>query len=60
LIARVYAARGEPDAALAWLERAYQQKDEDILGFQNEPMLKKALGNDPRYQAFLRKMNFPK
>jgi hypothetical protein len=28
--------------------------------FQNDPILKKTLGSDPRYQVFIRKMNFPK
>jgi TolB-like protein len=60
VIAWIYAARGERDATLAWLERAYRQKDADILGFQNNPMYKKTLGHDPRYQELVRKMNFPK
>ena len=55
-IARVYAFRGERDHAIEWLERAYQEKDEDLYLIKNDPLLRNLEG-DPRYQAFLRKMN---
>jgi hypothetical protein len=32
-IASVHAIRNEPDAAFAWLDRAYAQKDEDLYIF---------------------------
>ena len=57
-IARVHAFRGELDEAMQWLERAYAIRDEDLYFIKNDPLVKK-LESDPRYQAFLQKMNFP-
>jgi TolB-like protein/Tfp pilus assembly protein PilF len=57
-IARVHAFRGELDDAMQWLERAYAMKDEDLYAIKHDPLVKK-LEQDPRYQGFLRKMNFP-
>jgi hypothetical protein len=60
VIAWIYAVRGEPDSALMWLDRAYQRKDEFLLSVRGDPIFEKALAHDPRYQEFIRKMNFPK
>jgi TolB-like protein len=58
-IAQVYAFRGETDEALKWLDRAYVQKDGGGLPIiKSDPVFKKFEG-DPRYKAFLRKMNLP-
>ena len=57
-IAEVYAYRGEADSALYWLERAYQQKDVSLYLVKGDPPLK-SLETNPRYKAFLRKMNLP-
>jgi TolB-like protein/tetratricopeptide (TPR) repeat protein len=57
-IARVYAFRGEYDQALMWLERAYQYRDEDLYFIKGDPQLR-SMEADPRYKAFLRKMNLP-
>jgi TolB-like protein len=57
-IATVYAYRNEPDAALQWLDRAYQQKDTALIEIVGEPLFKNIKG-DPRYKAFLKKMNLP-
>jgi TolB-like protein/Tfp pilus assembly protein PilF len=57
-IARVHAFRGELDQAMGWLERAYSVRDTDLCFIKNDPLLKK-LEDDPRYKAFLRKMNLP-
>jgi hypothetical protein len=45
---------------LQWLERAYTQKSTDIVGvgIVGQPLLKN-IADDPRYKAFLRKMNLP-
>ena len=53
-----YAYRGDHDLALQWLERAYEQKDSDLLDIVGEPLFKN-LADDPRYKAFLRKMKLP-
>ncbi len=55
-VAMNYAYRGDHDLALQWLERAYQRgsllKSSASLCFKN-------MADDPRYKAFLRKMNLP-
>lgn len=55
-IAEVYAFRGEHDAAVRWLERAYAQKDPSLYYVKGDPFLKK-IEADPQYLAFLKKMN---
>ena len=55
-VAEVYAYRGEPTDALKWLERAYTQKDATLKWILKDPTMAK-LTSDPRYKAFLRKMN---
>ena len=57
-IGAVYAYRGELDKALAWLDRAYSQKDVELYWVKRTPTLKN-LDSDPRYKAFLRKMKLP-
>jgi TolB-like protein/Flp pilus assembly protein TadD len=57
-IATVHAYRGEVDQAFAWIERAYAQKDVDLAIFKGDPISSK-IWPDPRYKAFLRKMNLP-
>jgi tetratricopeptide (TPR) repeat protein len=55
-VAQVYAYRGELTDALKWLERAYTQKDATLKWILRDPTMAK-LASDPRYKAFLRKMN---
>jgi tetratricopeptide (TPR) repeat protein len=55
-IAEVHAVRGEPGEAFAWLERARAQHDEG-LEFVRLDCLLVSLHSDPRWKAFLRKMN---
>jgi TolB-like protein/tetratricopeptide (TPR) repeat protein len=57
-IADVYAWRGEKDQAFAWLNRAYEQRDGGLTQVKFDPLLN-SLRSDPRYTAFLRKMNLP-
>jgi TolB-like protein/DNA-binding winged helix-turn-helix (wHTH) protein len=57
-VAAVYAFRGESDEAFKWLDRAYEQKDALLHRLKFEPEFDK-LHDDPRYRAFLKKMNLP-
>jgi tetratricopeptide (TPR) repeat protein len=57
-IAEVYAYRGERDEALKWLDRAYVQRDATLRWITRDPSFAK-LESDPRYKAFVRKMNRP-
>jgi hypothetical protein len=44
--------------AFQWLERAYAQKESDLQYIKGDLPLKNLEG-DPRYKAFLRRMNLP-
>jgi TolB-like protein len=57
-IAEVYAFRGRSDEAMHWLDRAYAQKDPFLIYVKVE-LPQKSLAADPRFKAFLRKMNLP-
>jgi TolB-like protein len=57
-VAEVHAYRGEADQAFNWLDRAYVQRDDGLTHVNRDPLLRKLRG-DPRYKAFLRKMNLP-
>jgi TolB-like protein len=57
-VAQIYAFRGETDEALKWLERAYAEKDPELVLLESQAGFKKIEG-DPRYKAFLKKMNLP-
>jgi adenylate cyclase len=57
-IAEVYAFRGQLDEAMQWIERAFIQKDVGLYAIRGDPPLRNLEG-DRRYEAFLKKMNFP-
>jgi TolB-like protein/Flp pilus assembly protein TadD len=57
-VAQLYAFRGETDEAFKWFDRAFAQKDPEVVLLKSQAMLTKLEG-DPRYKAFLRKMNLP-
>jgi TolB-like protein/tetratricopeptide (TPR) repeat protein len=57
-IAEVYGFRGQSDEAMHWLERAYVQKDPSLYQIKSHLALK-GLAEDPRFKAFLKKMNLP-
>jgi tetratricopeptide (TPR) repeat protein len=58
LIAQVYAWHGDVDAAFAWLERAYQQRDAAVAELAGDPLLA-GLHDDPRWPQLLDKMGLP-
>jgi TolB-like protein/DNA-binding winged helix-turn-helix (wHTH) protein/Tfp pilus assembly protein PilF len=58
LIAQVYAFRNQSDEAFEWLDRAYVQRDDDLIVTKVDPFLKK-LHPDQRYTALLKKLNLP-
>jgi TolB-like protein/DNA-binding winged helix-turn-helix (wHTH) protein/Tfp pilus assembly protein PilF len=58
LIAEVYSFRKEPDQAFEWLDRAYVQHDSGVPETKSSTLLKNLRG-DPRYAAFLKKINLP-
>ena len=58
LIADVYALRNQSDKAFEWLDRAYVQRDGALIVTKVDPLLK-SLHSDPRFAAFLKKLNLP-
>ena len=56
-IAEVYSHRGQVDETLHWLERAYLQRDANLLFVKY--LSDKRLQADPRFRAFLKQMNLP-
>ncbi len=57
-VAQVYAFRNQSDEAFEWLDRAYAQRDSGVIGTKVDPLLK-SLHGDPRFAAFLKKLNLP-
>jgi hypothetical protein len=57
-IAEVHAWRGEKDEAFEWLDRAFAQRDEGLIGLKVDRCLA-SLRDDPRYAALLAKVNLP-
>ena len=58
LVAESYAYAGEKDRALDWFEKAYQERDSQLVYINVAPDLD-PLRSDPRFQSLLRRMNFP-
>jgi TolB-like protein/DNA-binding winged helix-turn-helix (wHTH) protein/Tfp pilus assembly protein PilF len=58
-LAYTYAGLGEKEKALQWLERGYQQRSRLMIYLKIMKELD-PLRADPRFQALMRRMNFPK
>jgi TolB-like protein len=56
--AYLFAALGEKDQALSYLEKAYEDRDWHLTLLQISPSFD-PLRSDPRFQDLLRRMNFP-
>jgi TolB-like protein/Tfp pilus assembly protein PilF len=57
-IAEANAFLGHKDRAFEWLNRAFEEKDSTLYWIQGDPLMR-SLQGDPRYRAFLRRMNLP-
>jgi TolB-like protein/Tfp pilus assembly protein PilF len=57
-IARLYSYGGEKDRALEWLEKAYEERVQDMIYLRVSPTWD-PLRDDPRFQDLVRRMNFP-
>jgi TolB-like protein/DNA-binding winged helix-turn-helix (wHTH) protein/Tfp pilus assembly protein PilF len=55
-IAEVYAFRNQSDKAFEWLDLAYVQRSGSLVGVKVDPLMK-SLHKDPRFAAFLKKLN---
>jgi adenylate cyclase len=57
-IAERFAVRNEKDKAFMWLDRAYEYRVPEVIMIRTDETLRNLHG-DPRWKAFLRKMNLP-
>jgi tetratricopeptide (TPR) repeat protein len=57
-IAMVHAGLRENDQALHWLERAYEQRDFDLL-FTQRSLAFEPLRNEPRFRELMRRIGLP-
>jgi TolB-like protein/DNA-binding winged helix-turn-helix (wHTH) protein/Tfp pilus assembly protein PilF len=57
--AEAYAGLGQSGQAITWLERAYKDHDQWMVFANSYPGLDR-LRPEPRFQALMRRMNFPK
>jgi serine/threonine protein kinase/tetratricopeptide (TPR) repeat protein len=57
-IAWIYVSLGEKEHALAWLEKAFNNRDPEMGWINRDPWFD-PLRSDPRFQDLLRRMNFP-
>jgi len=55
-IANIYAELGEKDQAFAWLQRAYDDRDENVPLLKVDPFFD-SLRSDPRFATLLRKIS---
>jgi tetratricopeptide (TPR) repeat protein len=56
--ARAYAGVGRPDETLSWLEKAYQDRDPDLIFLRIDPDWDLLRGN-PRFAALIRRVGIP-
>lgn len=59
LFAVIYSGLGDKDQAFDWLEKSYQRRGHNMVYLRVWPQFDN-LRCDPRFQALLRRMNFPK
>ena len=59
LLAEAFVGLGQKDQAITWLERAYEAHDQWMVYVASYPGLD-PLHSEPRFQALLRRMNFPR
>ena len=53
-----YASLGDRDRAMEWLEKEYQEGHDGVVYLKVDPHFD-SLRSDPRFQAMVRRMNFP-
>jgi hypothetical protein len=57
--ANIYAALGDKDEALRWVEAAYEQRHGNVPWIRNDPILAPLLRDEPRYTDLMRRMRLP-
>jgi TolB-like protein/DNA-binding winged helix-turn-helix (wHTH) protein len=59
LLAMVYAMGGNKDKAFEWLDKAYEQRDGQVITLITSDPVWKNLRDDPRFLAFVRRLGLP-
>jgi hypothetical protein len=54
----MYAELGEKDQAFQWLNTAFQEHDEDLLGLRTDSSFD-PIRSDPRFAELVRKVGLP-
>jgi tetratricopeptide (TPR) repeat protein len=57
-IGMIHVGLGDKDKAFEWLEKAYQERSEELLFLKVEPVLD-PLRADPRFQSLIRRIGLP-
>ena len=58
LFVNAYLGLGDKETALTWMERGIEEHDPGLIGSKVYPTLD-PLRSEPRFQALVRRMNFP-
>jgi len=58
LFVSAYLGIGDKDTALTWMERGIDEQDQELVSPKVDPSLD-PLRSEPRFQALMRRMNFP-
>ena len=58
MVAELYAGQGNKERAFYWLEKAYRQRDYDVLAIKIDPALD-SLHSDPRFGDLVRRLGLP-
>jgi hypothetical protein len=56
-VSRVYAASRDTELAFAWLEKAYQERNPDLIELRAEPVFD-SIRPDPRFAGLLRRVGW--
>lgn len=58
-VAKIYASLGDKAETFAWLEKAYNERNPDLIELRREPSFD-GVRSDPRFADLLQRMNFPR
>jgi len=57
-VAKIYASLGDKTRTFAWLEKAYDEHNPDLIELRREPCFD-GMRSDPRFVTLLHRINFP-
>lgn len=57
IIASIYFCIGDKDTGFAYLEKSYEEHENGMIYIKIDPDIDKDVRSDPRFKAFLKKMN---